>query len=151
MATIQRDTVLNALFTLLSSSSVWASTGRRLVHWTQAADQPAFFQRFIGETYEHLEAFGIPQIIKMHVECWIYAKSGLAEDTEAVFLPLLDALDTALASNATFDGRQDLGLPDYVHHCYRIGDATYSNGDLADQIICHIPLEIMVYNAFGSQ
>ena len=148
---LQRSTVLQALFNLVSASAAYETASRRLVPWTEKVSQPAIFQRFVGEETQPLEGFGQPQLKTLHVEIWIYAKQqGPDSYPEDVFTPLLDALDTALAANTQFDGRQDLGMPDVVHHVWRQGEATYSSGEMGDQIVCHVPLRVLVVGNFSS-
>jgi len=148
--TLQRATVLNALFSLVSASSAWKTAERRLVPWTSTIEQPAIFQRLVGETHEPLPAYGLPQRVTMHVELWLYAKVGVDDYPEDVFLPLLDAIDTALAANSTFDGRQTLGYPDLIEHAWREGQATYSQGEMGDQVVCLVPVHIAVVGQLGS-
>ena len=148
---LNRNTVLQALFTLLSASSAFATTGRKLQLWSDTVSQPALFQRLVGESHQPMSGYGQTQKVTMHVEVWIYAKNtGVDDPPEGVMLPLLDALDTALLANSTFDGRQTLGLPDVVVHAWREGEATYSQGDLGDQIICLVPVHIEIVGQLGS-
>ncbi len=151
---LQRNTILSALFSLVSQTQGINSFSRRLMPWSSPASafsQPALFQRYVGDHHAPLVGFGQPQMITMHVEIWLYAKqNGPDSIPEDTFTPLLDALDTALAAGSTFDGRQTLGMPDIVQHVWREGESTYSSGELGDQIVCLAPLRIWTGATFGT-
>lgn len=154
--TLLRDTILQALFNVVSvatdaaSLPIFITAQRRLAPWQTTTAQPALFQRLVGETFAPQEAFGLPQQKTMHVELWVYVKSaGADEPPEDVILPILDAIDTVLNGSTTFDGRQDLGLPDIVHHAWRQGEAIISQGELGDQCVCLIPVNILVVPNFS--
>jgi hypothetical protein len=150
--TLQRSTVLDALFALVSSSAGYATSGRRLVPWNDQIAMPAIFQRQTGEVFEPLSGYGLPQKIVMDVEVWIYCKTGGPADTpEDAILPLLDALDTALAANTTFpEGRQTLGLAGYVDHAWREGDTVISQGEGTTTAVVVVPMKVSVISGFGS-
>jgi hypothetical protein len=150
---LQRSTVLDALFTLLSASAAYVTTGRRLMHWTEvpAANQPALFQRLVGEDFAPLKGYGLPQEVTLKVEVWIYVNTQGPDSTpEDTILPLLDALDTALAKGAAFDGRQQLGLEGYVQHAWREGETTIAQGELDSQAICITTVHILVTAPFST-
>jgi len=150
MAGTQRLTILNASLALLSASASYEVAQPYLVPWGTQISQPAIMLRYVGDKYHPKEAFGLPQPVVLDMEVWIYAKAETDQPPQIVFAPLLDALDTALAANSTFDGRQDLGMPDIVHHAWIEGEATYSQGELGDQIVCMLPFHVWVTGGFQS-
>jgi len=148
MTAFTRNTVLQALFNVVSASSGFQATGRKLVAWTEQTSQPALFQRIIGEEFAPLEGYGQPQKKTLHVELWIYAQTDIADTPESVILPLLDALDTALATNTLYDGRQQLGLEGFVDHAWRQGETVISQGETGTQAIIVVPVRVSVIAPF---
>lgn len=148
---LQRATVLNALFNLVSASSTFATASRRLQFWTETIAMPALFMRYTGEDWKQPQSYGVPQEVVFKVEVWIYVQNGAPDNPpDAAIMPLLDALDTALQANSSFGGRQTLGLDGYVIHAWREGETTIAQGEPANVAIMIVPLSVAVNATLGT-
>ena len=113
-----------------AGSGQFASTNRRLRHWSDVApiEQPALFMSEKGGLAV-VKALGAPIAWTLHAEFYIYAHTSdpyIAPGT--ILNPLLDALEQAIApSPAT--GIQNLGLPEMVSHAYIAGKVETDEGD----------------------
>lgn len=138
---IGREPIMQALFTLLTSSGAYKTIGRRLELWTKVAEQPALFLRHVGDSYPPRPT-GLPPKTEMDCEAWIYSKAGANKDIapETALNALLDGLETALLPDP-FPTQTLGGL---VHHCWIEGRVEIHPGDLDAQAIAVVPIRILV-------
>ena len=120
----------------------YLTTGRRVPHWQQVANQPALFLRRTGITDEaaHENFF---TITTLECEAWIYCNAG--QDADAVPDEALTGLERMLRDSFTPDG--DYGDPRFtlgglVHWCRIEGRSDISPGDQGPQAIARIPIRI---------
>ena len=141
-ASASRESILEGIFSYLTAGGAYQNTSRRLVHWTQAAAQPALYLRTIAEHHERQIGAGQAQKLTMDLEVWIYAQTG-APDTapSSVISPLLDALDRSLVPGPLEPGRNTLG--GLVEHVYREGETTITEGELGTQAVAIVPLKVL--------
>lgn len=141
---IQREPIYAALWSLAAQSAAFATTSRRLRHWSDVgpAEQPALFMAEKGSLAK-VKALGAPVVWTLYADFYIYAHSSDPCRAPAEILnPLLDAVEAALAfSPAT--GIQDLGMPGTVQHAYISGKIDTEEGVLGDQAIAIVPVEIL--------
>jgi hypothetical protein len=141
---IIREAIYAALWTAGSGAGSFASTNRRLRHWTDVApaEQPALFMSEKGSLAQ-VKALGAPIVWTLYADFYIYVHSSDPYAAPATILnPLLDALERALApSPAT--GVQNLELPLMVQHAYIAGKIETDEGVLGDQAIAIVPVEIL--------
>lgn len=116
---------------------------RRVRHWQQTANQPAFFLRRVGMTDE---ADGHFIIRTIECEMWIYCNAGQDEDFAAD--EALTGLETLLRRSLEPDQTDDDGtrftLGGLVYWCRIEGRADISPGDQDAQAIARIPLRITI-------
>ena len=143
---MSRETIMAALFTKLTASGVFLSTGRRLVMWSQVAEQPALFLRHTGDDY-HRHATGVPARVTMDCEAWIYAKTGPDVSPDTTLNALIDSIEIALARPPGFPAQTLGGL---VQHAWIEGKVEIHPGDLDGQGIAVIPIKILCPAINGS-
>jgi hypothetical protein len=144
---IARETIYAALFALVSGSSAFATSSRKLVHWSDVGpeEHPAIFQRQLDE--ERIQQRGLPPKIKLHVELYVYAHT-LAQQLDPYVVPsqalnpLLDAIDAALAPDEPINNVLTLG--GIVSHCWIEGKTENFEGVIGDQAVAIIPISILV-------
>jgi hypothetical protein len=141
---IVREAIYAALWELGSNAASFASTNRRLRHWTDVTppEQPALFMSEKG-AHAAVKALGTPIVWTLYADFYVYVHSSdpyLAPAT--VLNPLLDALEAALAASPA-TGVQNLGLPTMVSHAYISGKVETDEGVLGDQAIAIVPVEIL--------
>ena len=141
---IVREIIYATLWDLAAGAARFASTNRRLRHWTDVApvEQPALFMSEKGG-HAAVKKLGAPIVWTLYAEFYVYAHSSdpyLAPTT--ILNPLLDALEAALAPPPA-TGIQNLGLPEMVQHAYISGKLETDEGVLGDQAIAIVPVEIL--------
>jgi hypothetical protein len=122
-------------------STGFLTTGRRVIHWTQVAEQPALFLRRTGV---HDEDQGDGLIMTtLDCEVWIYCNAGQNPDVapDSVLTGLEQLIRTALQPGPADDeGRYTLaGL---AYWCRIEGKSDISPGDQGPQAIARIPVRI---------
>lgn len=124
------------------------TTGRRLLHWSQIAAQPALFIDDGDEEWP-ARSGGIPAKPILEAEIWIYSNGGKNPDaTSATQMnALLSAVETALAPSIVFNGidRQNVQtLGGAVEHCWIEGRMIKASGHLDGQSIAIVPVHMLV-------
>ena len=141
---MNRESIMTALFNLISSSSSFNTASRRLQLWSNVAatDKPALFLCERGETYTRASE-AVPESVTLNVDIYIYIDAGKDQGiTPATFLNnLIDAIDAVLAPNP-LTGLQTLG--GLVSHCWIEGKIMKDAGDLDGDGVAVIPLRILV-------
>lgn len=139
---MSREDVMVALFNALAASGAYATTGRRLIHWGQVAEQPALFLRHVGDETPPRPT-NRPGRVVMECEAWVYAKrdGDPAATAETPINGLIDAIDLALRPPP---GRQEQTLGGMVQHAWIEGRTEIHPGDLDGQAIAVIPLKVLV-------
>ena len=141
---IARETIYAALFALVAGAADFATTARRLRHWSELtpAEQPALLMLQKTEVAT-VATLGAPTVWTLAVELYVYAHSSDPYMTPATVLnPLVDAVEAALAPSPV-TGLQDLGLPAMVQHARIAGKIETDEGVLRDQAVAIIPVEIL--------
>jgi hypothetical protein len=140
---IAREPIYAALFARLAASATFVTAGRRFRHWNEVApaEQPALFMRQKSETAA-VPRLGAPAVWTLGVEVYIYAHAGDPYLSPAAALnPLIDAVEASLMPTGV--NIQDLGHPAMVQHAYIAGKVTVDDGNLRDQTVAIIPIEIL--------
>lgn len=141
---IARETIYAALFARAAGAAAFATTARRMRHWSTLApvEQPALYMRQKTETAA-IKALAAPTVWTLGVELYLYVHSSdpYAPPVGALN-PLIDAVEAALAPPPA-TGLQDLGLPNMVRHAYIAGRVEINEGGLRDQAVAVIPVEIL--------
>lgn len=137
-----RETIMSALFALVSSSAAFASSSRRIKLWgdTPSSDKPALFMYEREDMYTNGKNY--LQIVEMNVDLFIYIDAGkdLSATPISVLNNLIDAIEAALKPNPLTQ-RQTLG--GLVSHCYIDGKIMKEPGDLDGDGIAVIPVKIL--------
>ena len=147
--TQKRETVLSALFSLMSNVSFslqggaggFKTTSRRLKHWSDVSvsDRPALFMTCHGETPTY-RAENLPAYQKLSVHVYVYlstADANIVGDTDISLI--LDAFDTALSPGP---GEQRQTLGGLVSHCRVDGDILRDPGDMDGEGIIIVPISV---------
>jgi hypothetical protein len=142
-----RIDILNALFSQLTTSSEFKTSGQRMRFWADVPNVPALFTRYIGDEYLAREIAGLPRPpMIMNVQAWIYTRQpNVKAPTSDVMTQLIDAVAASLEPTGA-QAVQNLGLPGIVSHCWIEGRAVYDDGAVQDdgQVVCMIPIRILV-------
>lgn len=124
-----------------SFSTGFLTASRRVTHWQQTPNQPAFFLRRVGMSDDPDGHFIIRTI---ECEMWIYCNAG--QDESVAPDEVLTGLETMLRNSLIPDVRDDDGvrftLGGRVYWCRIEGNADISPGDHDAQAIARIPLRI---------
>lgn len=144
---VSRETIYAALFSLVSGSASFATTSRKLRHWSDvgAEEQPALFQQQLDE--DIAQSRGTPANITLHAQLYIYVTTASQQTAPDVvpsqlINPLIDAVDSALAGDDIANFVQTLG--GLVSHCWIEGKIETYEGLLGDQAVAIIPVAILV-------
>lgn len=135
-----REPIYSALFALLSGAASFATSSRRLRHWSDVgpAEQPALFVVQKSETAERKA--GLPVKWRASVDVYVYAHAPDDETAAATVLnPLLDAIELALAPQGAV---QTLG--GLAAHAWIAGKIETDEGVLGGQAVAIVPVEILV-------
>src|SRR5271155_3941150 len=127
---MNRESIITALFHLISVSAPFATGSRRLKLWSSvpSSEKPALFLAERGDNYARASE-AVPEAVTMQLEIYIYTEAGKDESIvpASVLNPLIDAVDTALAPSK-LTGLQTLG--GLVSHCWIEGKILKDAGDL---------------------
>ncbi|MDB5361149.1 MAG: hypothetical protein JWO51_2446 [Rhodospirillales bacterium] len=138
-----RETIQAALFQRLAAIPGFATSSRRLKHWTDVApaEQPALFQVQKGES--RTARTGQPPARRLSVELFIYVTTSAdpAAAPAQIMNPLLDAIEAALAPDP---GRLTQSLGGLVEHAWIAGRIVSDEGLLGDQAVAIVPIEILI-------
>jgi hypothetical protein len=142
---MNREAIYTALFSLVSGSASFVTTGRRVKLWSDMnpSDFPALFvnQRDNGYSRggEH-----VPAKVTLEADIIIYTSTGLDPNVVPAteLNNLLDAIDTALAPSPVPNSRQTLG--GLVEHCWIEGQIIVVPGDSDGIGLAMIPVKILV-------
>jgi hypothetical protein len=138
-----REQIMSALFSLLTSTANFPTSGRRLMLWSNVAEQPALFLRDGPETYAPRQARGQPAKVTLTAECWVYVQT---RDVNAVpIVALNNLIDGIVAVLQPLPSLECQTLGGLVSHCWIEGKIEKDAGDLdgLGQAIAIIPINIM--------
>lgn len=144
MASPTREEIMEALFTLLQTTSGIVTFGRRLKLWNNvpAEQQPALF------LVEHSEARlnslrGTPGRLQLLAQIFLYVKTTDMEVIGGTELNnLIDAIEATLAPADPKVNVQTLG--GLVDRCWINGTIIKDPGDIDGQALAIIPINILV-------
>ena len=145
---MNREAILQPLFTLLSTLPGLVTKSRRPRYWTDvpAEEQPALFMG-AGEQHPKNDSSGLPVSWTLNAQLFLYARStDPAVPPSVVLNGYLDQLEALLAPanpGAPWPaGFQSLG--GLVKHVWISGPVVTSGDVLGDQGVAIVPLEILV-------
>lgn len=132
------EIVMDALFQQLIGGGDFVTTGRRVQHWNQVSEQPAFFLRRTGVNYQY---DGLLQIRTMICEAWIYVRVPDHDVAADELLTELEAKILArLAPDIDDDDEARFTLGGLVYWCRVEGTSDMGPGDQAGQALARIPI-----------
>lgn len=132
------ETVMAALLAhIVANVPSFVTTGRRVKHWTQVAEQPALFLRRTG-TLDHYN--GSMPITTMECEIWIYCNAG--QDPNLAPDEALTVLENEVRASLAPDDQLRFTIGGLVHWCRVEGKSNISPGDQGSQAIALIPIRI---------
>jgi hypothetical protein len=141
---MNRESIITALFNLVSNAAPFVTASRRLQLWSGMAstDKPAIFLCERSENYTRASE-AVPEAVTINVDIYIYTDAGKDQSLVPITTlnNLIDAVDTALAPNY-LTGLQTLG--GLVSHCWIEGKIMKDAGDLDGDGIAIIPIKILV-------
>lgn len=131
---------INAVGVPLSTG--FLTFGRRLIHWSSVAAQPALFLRDGDEEIEYTNTVYSRQTLKC--EIWIYSNAGQDQNIApgTALNNLLDAVQSAFSSDSPLEARFTLG--GLVEWCRIVGKIMKEPGDMDGQAIAVADVEITV-------
>lgn len=152
MAPTSRETIMLALFSLVTGVHDFVTTGRRLVMWDKVPkdQKPALFQVEHAETYSRQSE----TLRKRDIRATLFIYTDASDKTVDGIIELntiLDELDAALDPSGADQfsrGRQTLaaqnnGVP-LVQHCFIDGEVIKDPGDLDGAGLLVVPIRILV-------
>jgi hypothetical protein len=138
-----RETIMAAVFGLVSGATGFKTAARRLELWSKTPNQPAVFVQIVGEEYAPRVARGLPPKVTIHAEIWLYANVG--PDPKAVpevaMNAVLEAVEAALQPPP---GAETQTLGGLVSHCWIEGRAERDPGQIDGQAKAILPIRILV-------
>lgn len=139
---VPRETVMSALFALLTEAAPFKTTGRRLILWSKCTDQPAMFLSAASEEYAPRAARGLPPRVTLNVEVWLYVKAGPdpAVAPDMLLNGLIDAIDRALLPAP---GQEAQTLGGLVSHAWIEGQIERDPGNIDGQAKAILPVKIL--------
>lgn len=144
---MNRETVLTALFALVSTLPGLVTKSRRPRYWSDVTreEQPALFMG-AGDQTPTNDPDGLPTSWAIQVHLYLYAQSSDAAIPPSIvlngYLDLLEALLKPLHPGAPWpQGVNTLG--GLVRHAWISGPITTSGDLLGDQGVAIVPIEIL--------
>lgn len=142
---MNREAIYGALYALVAGAASFATTSRRLRHWTDvpAAEQPALFQ--VQKSESARTRRGQPTEWTLAVDLYLYCQAP--DDTTApstVLNPLIDAVAAALAPKGLDLATNVQTLGGLVSHCWIAGKIETDEGALGGQAVAIVPLELLL-------
>jgi len=135
--TVTLSGTVSAGGTVVAFTTGFLTTGRRVKHWQQVAEQPALFLRRTGTLDEY---DGDLPIVTVDGEIWIYSRAG--EDPDAAPDVALSNLDRLARDSLEPDDDMRCTLGGLCYWCRIEGRSDYSPGDQSGQGISRIPVRI---------
>jgi hypothetical protein len=142
---VNREAIYTALFALVTDAASFATTSRRLRHWTDvpAAEQPALFQVQKSELAKTKR--GQPSEWTLAVDLYLYCQApDDATAPSTVLNPLIDAIAAALAPQGLDLAANVQTLGGLVSHCWLAGKIETDEGALGGQAVAIVPVEIIL-------
>jgi hypothetical protein len=139
---IDRESIMEALFALLKACPPFLTVERRVRPWSSVVEQPALFLSNSKEEWPDPAARGLPRKVVITVELLIYCKTPLSEVPSRQLNCLVRAIEEVLAPAGAMANWQTLG--GLVQHCWIGGELQHFPGDLAEQAFAQIPVKILV-------
>jgi len=141
---MNRESIITALFTFVSSATSFSTVSRRLQLWSSVApsDKPALFLCERADMYVRASE-AVPESVTLNLDIYIYTDAGKDQSVvpATTLNNLLDAVDAALAPDP-LSGLQTLG--GLVSHCWIEGKVMKDAGDLDGDGVAVIPVKILV-------
>lgn len=145
MSIITRETVMTALFDLISTSYAFTTVSRKLKLWTDVPMEQrpymAMAERLEENTGNDRGLAGVPVVRTWHVDFYVYTDAHSAEVPASLLNPILDAVELAMRPSAV-TGRQTLG--GLVAHAWIVGQTFKDPGDIDGDGMLVIPVSILV-------
>lgn len=148
---MNRETLYAAVFAFFSAltaggSPLFKSATRSLTTWESVSpdDSPALLVRQRTEQAERRKGF--PTKWRLNIDLFLYAHTGANNDPTIipahVLNPLLDAIEGALVVDDQSNDACTLG--GLVSHCAINGAVEIYQGNLGDEAVAIVPIEILV-------
>lgn len=156
---MNRETIFAALYArgsgarwtppVAEMAATFQTKGRKLMDWNQvpAEGMPALFQTQTSQMVTQRR--GLPPLVTLHAEWYVYVRTNAQMDSSVtpsqLLNPVLDALDAALAPDATDPTVGNVcTLGGLVSHAWIAGDIATSEGLFGDIEVAIVPIEILV-------
>jgi len=143
-----------ALFDIVKKSAGYKTTSRKLKLWgdTSKEMRPCLFMHEVDDDVQGGKT-GIPQVIEMKANLFIYTWAHEVENPAGLLNPLIDAVFYALRPSP-LTGKQNLGLA-FVDHAWITGKLFKDPGALDGDGLAIIPVTVrmpvpLVYQAMAA-
>lgn len=136
-----REPISVALFAKLSGVPGLVTTSRILEHFADvpAVNQPALFQTPAAQS--PIRVRGLPPKWQCEYIATIYVNRASSDVPDTALNTILDAIEVALAPLPAAEVQTLGGL---VEHCWIEGDIEIGLGSLGQQLICNVPIKVLV-------
>jgi hypothetical protein len=138
-----REEIIEALFQLALTATVFNTSNRRLQLWSKVASFPALFIQTVGSHYPPRDVRGLPPKRTVTAELWVYTDVGKDPNAnpEQALNDIIDAIETALAPNVMSNAQTLGGL---VSHAWIEGEIEQFPGVLDGIAKAIIPVKILI-------
>jgi hypothetical protein len=137
------EPIMTALLARLAAATTFATTSRRLKHWSQVSEFPALFLRRTGTLYDADMTFIRTTLV---TEAWVYSDTG--SDPDGTPDSGLTAIEKALLDQLVPDVDDEEGtrftLGGLVYWCRPEGRSDMAPGDQGNVAILRLPILITV-------
>jgi len=137
-----REQIYAALFAKLQASASFATASRRIkaLNEVPPSDHPALFQLQKGEVANTTPNLNTVWRLNVDVFIYVHTQGDRSIAPSTILNPLIDAVETAIAPSQ-INNRQTLG--GLVEHCFIAGEILIEEGNLGEQAVAVIPIEIL--------
>lgn len=138
---MNREPILAALFAKLSGVPGVATASRVVRHFSDVApiEQPALF---LSPAFQDAQrSRGLPTKWTIRVDVYLYINRLTSEIPDTVMNGILDAIEAALTPP---QAAEVMTLGGLCEHCWIEGSISIDVGAMGNQILCEIPIHILV-------
>jgi len=141
---VARETVWLAFYAYLQTIPGIVTVTRRLQHWADTPNEkrPALYLRQKGEARQQAGKRGLPPLVTLQGELWLYINSD-DKEVGPLINPILDAIDAALTP-LQGPGENTITLGGLASHVWTEGEWVIDEGTLGEDAVAVIPVNILV-------
>jgi hypothetical protein len=138
---MDRELIYSTLYSLFGRLPGVQTSSRKLLHWADVTEFPAFFQAQKTEVATKLGR-GVPTKWMLLVDLYVYVRVEPGKPSSPALNKMLDAVVNAIAAPQKIDNKQTLG--GIVEDCWIDGQIITDEGTLGELAVAIIPVHIEV-------